>query len=1029
MPSRHLLVVELNDRACLHASLPRGLVPEPRPDGTTAVVALHVWPDGAPLASRTLSWDGTISRPGILSLPAHLAREVALEAGAAVWVEAAPAPPRATRVELRPETAADLLALLASGNLPMEERLDYTFLEQAALAVPGQTLPLLVGRAGGTAAGRAPPVRFRVTACEPAGGAVALWVDLELHIIPVAMDEVVEAQERAVAEGVGDEERELSLTGAPLAGYPAAAKTVIAPVGTAPLRPAGKPSWSEAMSNKAAGAVALTASPDDVSCVSLRRAPASSPPAPLAQPATRRLRICASAEPAVDGASSDERLFGSLVASPSGRAVAGEGGPTGPVWLVAPRGRRILVELSLPSGAEWRPPPGHVALPSVLIRLLLLTPGAIAVAEPAPAPERPSSMSAGDDAGADAAVPRSDRGRLPGLRLAVEVVGSWPGQREAAARAAAEGLRERLRGATAEALTAWRGRHVDGGPALRRGVVLSFDVADAASALAGSTVHLRVEETPPPPPPEDGTSPAPITTGREDDARLAPDPAPSVRMTPGDQAAAAPRPPPPWVGDTPDRLLTSVLIPLRVALRLPLSSAALPHGPAGVLLAGPRGSGRSALLEGLARALPRLSPPVHAEYLDLGDHLGGDHGELGEALVEAFRAAAERAPAVLLLDNLDLAAPPPEAGAESHPLPPPPPGEGGDPLAGDAGSVPELLAELIREARATCHGCLQVVAVVRDPAGLPGDLAGPDLFGTTVSVSAPDPAIHGAAVVGRAVRASGAAITDAEAAEAVTEGLAGRLAGFDASDLGRLGGRAVVRAAAKGLTGAAGAAERATAATGRGRVGPLRVRPGDVSEGFRGLVAGAHWSSADVAGGRGVPTWTRASADGSVEMSAADRAWAVVGGLANARAELREALELPLRLPAVFAAAPVRVSPNVLLYGPPGCGKTLLATTAVAGASLRSVTIRGAELLSKYIGASEAAVRETFARAASVGRRRRGVVVFPSLSPPRVLPIDFFFSPPPPHPRSWLRACSSSTNSRPWPLCVATTTPVSPTAW
>jgi len=67
----------------------------------------------------------------------------------------------------------------------------------------------------------------------------------------------------------------------------------------------------------------------------------------------------------------------------------------------------------------------------------------------------------------------------------------------------------------------------------------------------------------------------------------------------------------------------------------------------------------------------------------------------------------------------------------------------------------------------------------------------------------------------------------------------------------------------------------------------------------------------------------------------------------------------------MFAAAPLRLAPGVLLYGPSGCGKTLLAAALAAESRLPLISVKGAELLNKYIGASEAAVRALFGRAAA----------------------------------------------------------------
>ena len=94
-------------------------------------------------------------------------------------------------------------------------------------------------------------------------------------------------------------------------------------------------------------------------------------------------------------------------------------------------------------------------------------------------------------------------------------------------------------------------------------------------------------------------------------------------------------------------------------------------------------------------------------------------------------------------------------------------------------------------------------------------------------------------------------------------------------------------------------------------------------------------------------------------------ALASVGGLRLAKAALEEALSLPSRFPAVFSKAPLRLRTGALLYGPPGCGKTLLARAAVRASGVRLITVKGPELLNKYIGQSEAAVRRAFRRAAS----------------------------------------------------------------
>jgi peroxin-1 len=91
--------------------------------------------------------------------------------------------------------------------------------------------------------------------------------------------------------------------------------------------------------------------------------------------------------------------------------------------------------------------------------------------------------------------------------------------------------------------------------------------------------------------------------------------------------------------------------------------------------------------------------------------------------------------------------------------------------------------------------------------------------------------------------------------------------------------------------------------------------------------------------------------------------WQDVGGMGDAKEALFEAIELPLRFAKLVAKAPLRLRSGVLLYGPPGCGKTHAVRAAVAAAGVRFIGVKGPELLNKYIGASEEAVRGTFARA------------------------------------------------------------------
>ncbi|CAL8293954.1 unnamed protein product [Merluccius merluccius] len=88
-----------------------------------------------------------------------------------------------------------------------------------------------------------------------------------------------------------------------------------------------------------------------------------------------------------------------------------------------------------------------------------------------------------------------------------------------------------------------------------------------------------------------------------------------------------------------------------------------------------------------------------------------------------------------------------------------------------------------------------------------------------------------------------------------------------------------------------------------------------------------------------------------------------VGGLREVRQELMDTILLPAKYPILFSRLPIRPRSGVLLYGAPGTGKTLLAGAVARDSGMNFISIKGPELLSKYIGASEQGVRDVFQRA------------------------------------------------------------------
>ncbi len=91
--------------------------------------------------------------------------------------------------------------------------------------------------------------------------------------------------------------------------------------------------------------------------------------------------------------------------------------------------------------------------------------------------------------------------------------------------------------------------------------------------------------------------------------------------------------------------------------------------------------------------------------------------------------------------------------------------------------------------------------------------------------------------------------------------------------------------------------------------------------------------------------------------------WEDIGGLEEVKQELKEAVEWPLKTPEIFKKVGIRPPKGILLYGPPGCGKTLLARAVATESEANFITIKGPEVFSKWVGESEKAIREVFRKA------------------------------------------------------------------
>jgi len=418
---------------------------------------------------------------------------------------------------------------------------------------------------------------------------------------------------------------------------------------------------------------------------------------------------------------------------------------------------------------------------------------------------------------------------------------------------------------------------------------------------------------------------------------------------------------------------------LRRCVALPLQRPALfaAYGvkpPRGVLLHGPPGSGKSAAARACAvdcgAALLLVDgPAVMSEFF----------GESEAGLRGVFAAAAALSPAVLFVDEVDAIAPARGGGGGESAHAAAAGAGGGSDAAGrvltqlltlmdgaeEAEEEEEGGAATAAAAAAAAGGRARgaprrdgappprvvIIAATNRPDALDPAMRRPGRLEREVFVGPPDAAgraeILRKRLLPATVAGSDAAPTPADAlTRADVDAVAAGAYGFVGADLAALANEAAMGALRRHVA----AAEAAAAGAG-GASAAAALRPAPP----------VHVTRADLLSAR-----LRVAPSALREVAAEvprGCSWRDVGGLAEVKARLREAVEWPTRRAAALAAAGAKPPRGVLLYGPPGCSKTLLARAAAAEARVNFLSVRGGELLSAYVGASERAVAALFARA------------------------------------------------------------------
>jgi len=307
----------------------------------------------------------------------------------------------------------------------------------------------------------------------------------------------------------------------------------------------------------------------------------------------------------------------------------------------------------------------------------------------------------------------------------------------------------------------------------------------------------------------------------------------------------------------------------------------------GVLISGPSGSGKSALVHAVAAQVGARVLPVWAPELA---------ALTNDAAATRLRALAREArgggPAVLLVSDVEALAPRDEPGPLST-----------------------VFHQVLKE---TVRAGVAVVCTTSRPETVDPSLRAPDLLAVQFAVPLPDAAMRREQL---GVLTRGMPLAE----DVRLDDVAGRTPGFVAADLGGLAREAGVRAALRQKD-----AESPTVTMADFEAALDVVRPTSM-------------------------------ADSTLEVAAVTLD--DVGDMVEVKQMLTESVLWPLTYPDTFARLGVSPPRGVLLYGPPGCGKTYLVK-AIAGTGRANVlSVKGAELLSKWVGDSERAVRELFRRA------------------------------------------------------------------
>ncbi|KAM7234190.1 hypothetical protein CapIbe_014348 [Capra ibex] len=362
--------------------------------------------------------------------------------------------------------------------------------------------------------------------------------------------------------------------------------------------------------------------------------------------------------------------------------------------------------------------------------------------------------------------------------------------------------------------------------------------------------------------------------------------------------------------------LNSQLKEIREIIELPLKQPELfkSYGippPRGVLLYGPPGTGKTMIARAVANEVGAYVSVINGPEI-----ISKFYGETEARLRQIFAEATLRHPSIIFIDELDALCPKRE-GAQNEV---------------EKRVVASLLTLMDGIGSEGSEGQVLVLGATNRPHALDAALRRPGRFDKEIEIGVPN-AQDRLDILQKLLRRVPHLLTEAELLQ-----LANSAHGYVGADLKALCNEAGLHALRRVLRKQPNLPDSKMA-------GLVKITLKDFLQGMNDI---------------------RPSAMREVAVDVPNVSWSDIGGLENVKLKLKQAVEWPLKHPESFTQMGIQPPKGVLLYGPPGCSKTMIAKALANESGLNFLAIKGPELMNKYVGESERAVREIFRKARAV---------------------------------------------------------------